>query len=145
MPLKEIESRADIQQLVDSFYSRVQADELLGHIFNDIAKVDWDLHLPKMYDFWDSLLLDGSFSGNVMQPHFRLNKLIPLEEQHFNRWLAIFEDTVHSLFTGEKAELAIYRARSIKEIMEFKINLVNHPPKDNSKIPLVNPGNESKG
>ncbi|WP_199417096.1 group III truncated hemoglobin [Chitinophaga silvatica] len=139
MALKEIENRDDVQKLVDTFYSNVQNDKVLGYIFNDIAKVDWERHLPKMYNFWDSLLLEGTYTGNAMQPHFRVNKLIPLEDAYFNRWLEIWESTVHSLFTGEKAELAIYRAKSIKEVMAFKINRINHPPQHNTDIPIVNP------
>jgi hemoglobin len=142
MAQKEIENRSDIERLVNSFYSKVQEDEMLGYIFNDIAKVDWDRHLPKMYNFWESLLLDGAYSGNAMEPHFRVNKLIPLEDTHFDRWLQIWESTVRSLFKGEKAELAITRANAIKEILAFKINRINHPPQNNTDIPLVNPGNQ---
>lgn len=141
MEKREIANRDDIQSLIDSFYEKVKADELIGFIFNDVAKVDWPHHLPIMYDFWESLLLDGSNYGrNAMDPHFKLNKLVPLQPEYFDRWLELFEAAVTTLFTGEKATLAITRARSIKEIMAFKMNQINHPGTDKN-IPLVNPGN----
>jgi hemoglobin len=48
---RDIVSRADIEHLVNHFYNRVRADEILGPIFDDVAHTDWDAHLPKMYDF----------------------------------------------------------------------------------------------
>lgn len=142
MEKHDITSREDIETLVNSFYDQVKVDDVIGFIFNDIAKVDWSKHLPVMYNFWEGLLLDtGSYNGHVMAPHFRVNKLIPLEAAHFNRWLQLFEATVNSLFSGEKATLAITRARSIRQIMAFKMDQVNRRDDGEKKIPLVNPGN----
>ncbi|NSL88881.1 group III truncated hemoglobin [Chitinophaga solisilvae] len=128
MERKEIAGREDIQLLVDSFYDKVKADDRIGFIFNDIAKVDWPHHLPIMYNFWESLLLDtGVYGRNTMEPHFALNRKIPLEPPHFERWLQLFEATVNEHFTGEKAALALTRARSIQGIMQLKMQKINHP------------------
>ncbi|ASZ09837.1 group III truncated hemoglobin [Chitinophaga pendula] len=122
-----IKDRNDIILLIDAFYTKVKADEVIGFIFNDVAKVDWPAHLPVMYDFWEHILLDGTaYSRNPMNPHFRLNERIPLQPAHFDRWLQLFESTVQELFEGEKARLAITRARSIKGIMELKMNSINN-------------------
>ncbi|MET3875727.1 group III truncated hemoglobin [Chitinophaga sp. OAE865] len=142
MEKRDISNRDDIVILVNSFYDKVKEDDLIGFIFNDIAKVDWTRHLPTMYNFWEGLLLDGgNYKGNVMDPHFKLNRLIPLEPAYFDRWLQLFEATVTENFAGEKASLAVTRARSIKGIMLFKMDQVNRPGADN-QIPLVNPGNK---
>ena len=53
---KDIESREDIIAFVNRFYNKVEADPVIGYIFTDIAKVNWDHHLPRMYDFWESVL-----------------------------------------------------------------------------------------
>lgn len=128
MERKQITSRADIQLLVDSFYEKVKTDAVIGYIFQDIAQVDWGKHLPVMYDFWEQLLLDSNRYGrNTMAPHFALNQKIPLQPVHFDRWILLFETTVSELFTGEKAELAISRAHSIKDIMQFKMQQINQP------------------
>ncbi|CAL1521628.1 group III truncated hemoglobin [Chitinophaga sp. MM2321] len=139
MGKQEITDRNDIALLVNSFYDKVKGDDLIGYIFNDIAKVDWAHHLPIMYDFWENLLLDtGSYGRNAMNPHFALNKKIALEPALFDRWLQLFEATVAEHFTGEKAALAVARARSIKGIMQLKMQQINHPDKKN---PPVDPGN----
>ncbi|MFB6455454.1 group III truncated hemoglobin [Chitinophaga sp. Hz27] len=144
MEKHDIKTREDIELLVNSFYDSARKDDMIGYIFNDVVKVDWPVHLPIMYDFWESLLLEGTYKGNAMQPHFRINKLVPLETPHFQRWLLLFEGTVNDLFSGEIAELAITRARSISEIMNFKMNSINHPEQDKTKIPLVNPGKQKE-
>lgn len=128
MEEKQITSRADIQLLIDSFYEKVKTDAVIGYIFQDIAQVDWSKHLPVMYDFWEQLLLDSNRYGrNTMAPHFALNQKIPLQPVHFDRWISLFEGTVNELFTGEKAELAISRARSIRDIMQYKMQQINQP------------------
>ena len=53
----DISTPADIRLLIDTFYVKVQADDVIGFIFNDIAQVDWPKHLPVMYAFWEFLLL----------------------------------------------------------------------------------------
>lgn len=53
----DITNKGDIKLLVDTFYDKVKNNSVIVHIFNDIAKVDWEHHLPKMYSFWESLLL----------------------------------------------------------------------------------------
>ncbi|HRH66624.1 MAG TPA: group III truncated hemoglobin, partial [Bacteroidia bacterium] len=52
-----ITNRTHIELLVNTFYDRVKVHPVLGPIFNDMAKVDWNMHLPKMYNFWASILL----------------------------------------------------------------------------------------
>lgn len=119
---KDIESREDICLLIDKFYELVKKDEVIGYLFNDIARVDWDHHLPVMYDFWETVLLDaGKYSRNAMEPHFRLNEKVRLTSVHFDRWLALFFSTLDECFEGKKVELARTRARSIAGIMLLKM------------------------
>jgi hemoglobin len=120
---RDILERSDIELLVDSFYEKVQQDELIGHIFTDVAKVDWSHHLPKMYDFWETILFgQKAFKGNPMAVHFNLNNHFPLQEDHFNRWKSIFFATVDEHFEGESAEQAKVKAQSIADLMLFKIS-----------------------
>jgi|SRR5579875_3103705 len=122
---KPIATRADVEELVNRFYDRVKADELIGPIFNDVARVNWNKHLPVMYDFWCSILLDEDvYHRNAMIPHLQLNKRFPLQEEHFQRWLQLFDDTVDTCFEGEKAALAKFRARSIAGVMQTKLGLL---------------------
>lgn len=120
---KDIENREDIQLLVNTFYEKIKADNLIGFIFNDLVKVNWEKHLPVMYDFWEnSLFYTGGYTGNPMDMHKRLNRMIPLITAHFDRWNKLFSATVDELFTGEKATLAKQRACSISTVMQIKLS-----------------------
>jgi len=122
----DINSRADIELLINRFYTKVKQDPVIGFIFNDIMKVNWEEHLPIMFDFWETLLLDKTtYTRNTMGIHFEINRKVKLEDIHFNRWIELFTGTVDELFSGEVANTAKKRARSIAEVMLFKMNQQN--------------------
>ena len=120
--MKSLENRPDIELLVNLFYTKVQNDTKIGHYFTDIAKVNWELHLPKMYDFWESILFGAAaYKGNPMAVHFPVNAQKPIEKEHFNHWLSLWKESVQSLFEGEIAELAVQKATNIANLMAFKM------------------------
>lgn len=120
--MKDLFSREDVVLLVDTFYDKVVKDETIGYIFNDVAQVDWALHKPKMYDFWETSLFHRmKYTGNPMRVHKHLDQKEKLTSVHFARWIALFRETVDELFRGEYAELAKQRAESIAGIMSLKI------------------------
>ena len=119
---KVIEKREDIVLLVNSFYDKVKNNKILGYIFTDVAKVDWEAHLPKMYSFWSSMLLgEQSYTGNPMMKHIALSKLTHLTETEFSEWLLLFNQTVDDLFEGNSATEAKVRAANIARLMLVKI------------------------
>ncbi|OWK71165.1 sec-independent protein translocase TatC [Pedobacter sp. AJM] len=121
--MNDIENRTDIILLVDRFYNHVEENQEIGPIFTEIAQVNWVHHLPKMYDFWESILFGKAiYKGNPMLTHFSLNQKIPLQEAEFSIWKAIFIQTVDELFAGENAETIKQKAQSIADLMHFKIN-----------------------
>ncbi len=120
---KDIENRQDIELLVNTFYKKVLSDKIIGYIFNDVAIINWDEHMPKMYDFWETTLFQNIvYKGNPMNVHIDLNKKESLNKQHFDQWLALFNETVDALFDGQKAHLAKTRALSIATVMQIKIH-----------------------
>jgi len=125
----DIQSRTDIELLMAAFYEKVKKDDTIGFIFNDIAKVNWEHHLPIICDFWETLLLDSnSYSKNAMAVHYTLNRKFPLEEKHFQRWLQLFFETVDELFAGDIATMAKKKARSIAVLIQFKMKQENSGP-----------------
>jgi len=119
---RDIENREDIILLVNTFYDEVKINPILAPIFNDVAKLNWDEHLPKMYSFWSSILLgEHSFSGNPMQKHIALSKITAMTEFEFSHWLALFNQSVDRLFEGTKASEAKTRAANIARLMLHKI------------------------
>ena len=119
---RDIESRADIELLVNTFYEKVKPDPVIGHIFTAVAKVNWKNYLPVMYDFWENVLLyTGSYTGNPIDIHRHIHHQIPLKQEHFQQWNKLFGSTVDGLFSGNKATLAKQRALSISNIIQMKI------------------------
>lgn len=124
--MKDITTRDDVVLLVDTFYQKINEHAALGYIFNTVAKIDWETHLPKMYSFWASILLgEHSYSGNPMQIHISLSKRTALTPNLFNQWLNIFKETVNQLFEGENANEAIARAENIARLMAYKIEMAH--------------------
>ena len=114
----DIKEREDIEQLVNQFYEKVQADPLLATSF---SHVDWIKHLPIMHSFWSSMMLgEYSYQGNPFQKHASL----PIKQEHFSQWLRLFIETVDENFQGEKAEEIKERAQSIARIFQHKMGLL---------------------
>ncbi len=118
---KQIESLEDIRLLVDSFYDKVRQDQVLSPVFNEKIK-EWPPHLDKMYRFWQSILLgEHTYNGAPFLKHMAL----PIGPEHFHRWLALFYETVDSLFSGRKAQEAKFRASRIAEVFQFRMGLAS--------------------
>ncbi|MEM6379523.1 MAG: group III truncated hemoglobin [Bacteroidota bacterium] len=115
---KEITSIKDIQLLVDTFYGKVQADDLIGPIFHEIIQDKWPDHLEKMYRFWQTILLtEHTYFGSPFRPH----AFLPVSQAHFDRWKQLFFNTVDDFFIGEKAEEAKWRAEKMAAMFLTKI------------------------
>ena len=120
--LNDISTERDIKALVDSFYDRVNRDEILRPIFNDIARVDWDHHLPTMYAFWTKMLFrTGEYKGQPWPKH----AVLPLKKEQFERWVKLFCHTVDSLFEGPKAREAKSAALSIADTFQTRAGIFN--------------------
>lgn len=101
----DLDSEEELGILVQRFYSDVAQDELLGHIFNDVAHVNWDDHIPKIKDFWAKIMLgvDG-YQGNPMEAHEKIHAIEPFTHEHFRRWLELFQETVDMGWEGPYAQ-----------------------------------------
>lgn len=119
----DISTSADIKTLIDAFYEKVKADEVIGYIFNDVARVDWPKHLPRVYAFWEFLLLGkDTYQGNPMEVHQKLHRIVPLTEAHFTRWLQLFHEAVDEHFEGLVAQDA--KTRSSLIVLTWKPKFV---------------------
>lgn len=108
----------DIKLLVDTFYDKVREDKLIGPVFNDRIQNRWPQHLAKMYTFWQTILLgEHTYYGTPFPPHAQL----PIEKEHFERWLSLFSQTLNELFSGEIAKEALWRANKMAEMFQYKI------------------------
>lgn len=104
----------EISELVDRFYAKVRLDPEIGPIFNETV-ADWDVHLRLLKDFWSTVLLGtGRYKGSPPVAHFNL----PIGDKHFERWLALFEETAGEVMRPLHAELVSERAHHIGENMK---------------------------
>ncbi len=131
----DLEGRAGIEKLVNAFYERVRADDLLGFIFDEVAGVDWDAHLPKMYAFWETVLFrSGGYTGNPLAAHAKLVPLTAMGRPQFDRWLDLFRTTVDELFSGENAEHIKNCAADMANVIHSKINHIPDPRADPANL-----------
>lgn len=103
--------------MVDEFYKRVRIHEELGPIFNNKIGNLWELHLDTLTRFWETLLLhEKTYFGAPFPKHIEL----PIKDEHFDQWVALFTSTIDELFEGDKAEEAKLRATNIAIMFKYK-------------------------
>lgn len=107
---RQIETVADVEQLVRRFYQAAIPDPQLGPIFHAFG-VDWSVHVPKLVAYWcRELLGEPGYTGRPVGAHNPVLGCRPFGEPEINRWLELWNETVDELFTGQVAELAKRRA-----------------------------------
>jgi hemoglobin len=106
-----------IEEFVRSFYRRLQFDPALGPIF--AARIaDWDAHISKLCAFLSQVaLMSGRYYGQSMQAHQDLR----VDVAHFDRGLAVFEQTVAELCSPTAAAHFVERPRRIADSLEMGI------------------------
>jgi hemoglobin len=108
-----------IARLVDRFYDRVQADAVIGPIFN-AAVDDWDEHKRLLTSFWCSVALrEGSYRGNPMAAH----RPHAIRAEHFDHWLALWQDTAETLLPAADAALLVDHATRIGRSLRYGLGL----------------------
>ncbi|QFU75092.1 group III truncated hemoglobin [Halioglobus maricola] len=117
--MPDLDSRENVEQFVELFYQQVLADPELGPIFLDVAAIDLDVHLPHIKDYWCKLLLgERGYQRHTMNIHRQLHGKRSLAGPDFARWLAHFEATLDTHFTGQYTEKARRIAGAIAANME---------------------------
>ncbi|MFL5787053.1 MAG: group III truncated hemoglobin [Flavisolibacter sp.] len=120
---RDIETRKDIEEILNTFYKQAFQDELIGHFFTEVVPLDLNIHIPVIADFWEGILFNvHKYGKNVMKIHQQISDLSPIHKVHLDRWVTLFTATITSLFEGPKAELMKQRAKSIATLMDIKIN-----------------------
>ena len=139
--MRDIETRADIDEVLRDFYGAAFSDAGLGHIFTDIAHMDLDAHLPVIGNFWEKVLLNTDvYRGNAMRVHQDLHHRFPLTPAHFNRWLKLWRAAVDTRFAGPVADAAKAHADRISAAMLRNLDRLPHEAALTSRsLPMVQP------
>lgn len=113
----------DVKLLVDTFYEKVRDDAILAPIFNERIANQWPEHLEKMYRFWQTVLLgEHTYFGAPFVPHATL----PIDQDHFQRWLELFNRTIDDLFEGPIAKEARWRADKMALMFQKKLEYIQN-------------------
>ncbi|MCW0235486.1 MAG: group III truncated hemoglobin [Ferrovibrio sp.] len=105
-----------VEALVETFYGRAHADPLLGPFFAATIP-DWQEHLVTVGAFWSRALLGTDrYRGCVMGAHTHLR----MAPAHFDRWMALFEQSARETLSPAGYERAMSVAGFIDErLREF--------------------------
>lgn len=124
--MNDIKNRDDIVILVNAFYGKVREDELLAPVFNErIPAEKWPIHLERMYGFWNSVLFfQKEYKGNPFAKHIDL----PINPQHFERWVTLFKATISENFEGPEAEDMKRRAENMGAMFMAKLAYIGKNP-----------------
>lgn len=113
----DLDSTEQIAAMVRSFYETVADDDLLGPVFNDVAQVDWDAHIPKLAAFWNRALLGlEGYQGNPFRRHAQVNAREPFRQEHFDRWLELFRANLAGRWSGPNVDRALDLAARVAEV-----------------------------
>lgn len=116
-PTHDLDTPAEIAEMVRRFYADVAQDDLLGPMFEDVARVDWSEHLPKLTAFWCRALLGlPGYQGNPFRAHAEVHRQVPFTPAHFERWLSLFHETVELGWVGPRAERALELADHVARV-----------------------------
>ncbi len=120
---RDIETREDLENLLNEFYNVATRDEKIGHHF---AELNLKTHLPIIVNFWEKVLFGKPvYFGNPLAVHQKINEKSPLLFEHFQRWFEIFSQTVDELFAGKTADDAKLRAKMIAHSLNQNLNSKN--------------------
>lgn len=130
MTMRDLTMRQDIETVLDAFYEKALADDVIGFFFTQVVPLDLKTHVPIIADFWESVIFGTHrYRKNVMEIHQHINTKATIEKGHLQRWVQLFTETVSAHFEGPNAELMKQRAVSIATLMQLKLG--------GSKLPVV--------
>lgn len=128
----ELCTEDEVSDLVHGFYAAVQADPLLGPVFDAHVK-DWNRHLPKMVDFWSSALRrTARYRGMPMPAHAALPGL---DASLFERWLQLFHATTARMANAALRERADELARRIAQSLWYGYQMHHDPERLPGDLP----------
>lgn len=121
-PSGDLDTPAEIAEMVRRFYADVAQDDLLGPMFNDVARVDWSEHLPKLAAFWCRALLgQPGYQGNPFRAHMLVHAQREFTPAHFERWLTLFHETLDLGWSGPNEQRARALADNVARVHSHQL------------------------
>lgn len=130
--------------MVRRFYADVAMDDLLGPMFEEVARVDWSEHLPKLAAFWCRALLgQAGYSGNPFRAHADVHQQRPFTHAHFDRWLTLFHETLELGWVGPNARRASELARNVARVHAEQLIGEPGPETSSGSVRMISGGSRT--
>lgn len=123
MPYDTVD-RGSVEKMVREFYAILIQDDIVGPYFikalgDDLKNDKWYEHFKTLDNFWLMMMNgDKGYMGDPFFPHVGLGELYP---ETFQRWLDLFNETVHNFFIPEIAEKFYKKGETLAK--QFQENL----------------------
>jgi len=131
-PAEREKIEAGIDACVRRFYDDGLKDDLLGPVFSAVEHLD--AHLDIVKNFWSrSLLRTERYEGLPFSVHIGL----PIEPEHFTRWVALFTLAAKDTLPPTQAEQAIAKASHMAQCFQGGIFPFTGPDGKPSRHPPV--------
>jgi hemoglobin len=115
---RDLDTRGQIHDLVIQFYREIMLDPLLGPVFDEVAEVEWPLHIPRLIDFWCRVLLgQPGYDGFILSAHQRVHDIESFEPELFDRWYLLFVEAVDGGWQGPIADAAKVHAERMAGVL----------------------------
>jgi hemoglobin len=119
---RDLDRRGEIHDAVVAFYREVVFDDLLGPVFDEVAEVDWAVHIPALVDYWCRVLIGGgSVPAPIVEVHRRVHNLEPFAPDLFDRWYWLWASTVDGRWCGPAADRAKLHAARIGSALSRRL------------------------
>lgn len=123
MTKPDLDNPDNIKIFVEDFYEKVLADDILAHIFIEVAKINIEEHFLKIRSYWEKMLLkDPTYKRHMMNIHRETYAKFPFSTAEFERWVQLFVATVEAGYQGPMADRAIKLANTIAFNMDTVLN-----------------------
>ncbi len=126
----DLDTRAQIHDLVVRFYREIAFDDLLAPVFEEVAEVDWAVHIPRLINYWCRVLLgEPGYDGYILAAHQHVHDIEPFELALFDRWYSRFVETVDAAWVGPLADAAkVHAARMATVLARHLLDAHWEPP-----------------
>jgi hemoglobin len=123
MTKPDLDNKENIKIFVEDFYEKVLQDDILAHIFIEVAEINIEEHFLKIRSYWEKMLLkDPAYKRHMMNIHREVYAKFPFSKAEFDQWVKLFVETVEATYHGPMADRAIKLANTIAYNMDTVLN-----------------------
>lgn len=123
----DLDTRCAIHDLVVTFYREIVFDDLLAPVFAEVAETDWTVHIPRLIDYWCTILLgERGYHGALLEAHREVHHRDPFRDEHFDRWYQLWVASIDARWCGPRAEQAKAHAAATAGLISRRLRGIDH-------------------